>query len=114
MRPSSTTSPFLKGWVWRNRRRPRPSRRLLPSKSRWVSDCRGSDLPAHATGRGVTDPADEVWAALATVLDPELDEPITMLGFVESHSVVDGVAPGRRPPPPLFFPPALFLFSVAG
>jgi metal-sulfur cluster biosynthetic enzyme len=28
-----------------------------------------------------------VWAALATVMDPELDEPITDLGFVRSHDV---------------------------
>lgn len=27
----------------------------------------------------------EVWAALGTVIDPELDEPITDLGFVRSH-----------------------------
>ena len=30
---------------------------------------------------------DEVWAALGTVLDPELDEPITELDFVESCTV---------------------------
>jgi metal-sulfur cluster biosynthetic enzyme len=30
-----------------------------------------------------------VWAALATVMDPELDEPITDLGFVRSHDVHD-------------------------
>lgn len=34
--------------------------------------------------------AEAVWGALATVLDPELDEPITDLGFVRSHRV--GVA----------------------
>jgi metal-sulfur cluster biosynthetic enzyme len=28
---------------------------------------------------------EQVWAALSTVLDPELDEPITDLGFVRSH-----------------------------
>ena len=28
-----------------------------------------------------------IWAALATVMDPELDEPITDLGFVRSHAV---------------------------
>lgn len=28
---------------------------------------------------------DQVWSALSTVLDPELDEPITDLGFVRSH-----------------------------
>ncbi|HEY0239356.1 MAG TPA: iron-sulfur cluster assembly protein [Friedmanniella sp.] len=30
---------------------------------------------------------DRVWTALSTVLDPELDEPITDLGFVRSHAV---------------------------
>lgn len=29
----------------------------------------------------------QVWAALATVMDPELDEPVTDLGFVRSHRV---------------------------
>ena len=34
-----------------------------------------------------------VWQALETVMDPELDEPITDLDFVESHTVSDdGVA----------------------
>jgi metal-sulfur cluster biosynthetic enzyme len=32
----------------------------------------------------------EVWAALETVLDPELDEPITDLDFVDSCTVSDG------------------------
>lgn len=30
---------------------------------------------------------DAVWAALGTVIDPELDEPVTDLGFVRSHTV---------------------------
>lgn len=33
---------------------------------------------------------EQVWIALSTVLDPELDEPVTDLGFVRSHRV-DGV-----------------------
>ncbi len=36
-------------------------------------------------------PYDSAWAALGTVIDPELDEPITDLGFVYSLTV----APGR-------------------
>jgi metal-sulfur cluster biosynthetic enzyme len=36
----------------------------------------------------VTSPLDlRVWEALGTVMDPELDEPITALGFVRSHEV---------------------------
>ncbi len=35
------------------------------------------------------DPAVRVWAALGTVLDPEIDEPITDLDFVESCTVSD-------------------------
>lgn len=43
-------------------------------------------LGAHpATGRG----ADEVWHCLARVADPELDEPITEMGFVEAVRVSD-------------------------
>jgi metal-sulfur cluster biosynthetic enzyme len=72
-----------------------------------------SDLLAHATGSGVTDPANEVWAALATVLDPELDEPITTLGFVESHSVVDGVARVRLRLPTFFCAPNFSFLMIA-
>ena len=36
----------------------------------------------------LTDLVSEVRAALGTVVDPELDEPITDLGFVRSVSVV--------------------------
>jgi metal-sulfur cluster biosynthetic enzyme len=32
--------------------------------------------------------ADAVWAALGTVMDPELDEPVTDLGFVAGHRLV--------------------------
>ena len=31
----------------------------------------------------------DVWGCLARVTDPELDEPLTDLGFVESVAVVD-------------------------
>ena len=42
---------------------------------------------------------DAVWRALDTVFDPELDEPITDLDFVESCTVSEdgtGVATGAR------------------
>jgi metal-sulfur cluster biosynthetic enzyme len=35
----------------------------------------------------VSDTVAGVWAALGTVLDPEIDEPITDLDFVESCTV---------------------------
>ncbi len=38
--------------------------------------------------------ADAVWAALGTVMDPELDEPITDLGFVADHRL-DEVGDGH-------------------
>jgi metal-sulfur cluster biosynthetic enzyme len=38
----------------------------------------------------MTAQADAVWAAMATVRDPELDEPITTLGFVASCTVSPG------------------------
>lgn len=43
----------------------------------------------------VTDVAGAVWAALATVRDPELDEPVTDLGFVASCDVSPGAAPAE-------------------
>jgi metal-sulfur cluster biosynthetic enzyme len=43
-----------------------------------------------------TDVASAAWAALATVRDPELDTPVTELGFVASCDVrSDGTAPGH-------------------
>ena len=70
-------------------------------------------VPTRAAGRDVADPADEVWAALATVLDPELDEPITTLGFVESHSVDDGVARVRLRLPTFFCAPNFSYLMIA-
>lgn len=49
--------------------------------------------------------ADRVRAALGTVLDPELDEPITDLGFVTSVSVHDGDAEIRLRLPTAFCSP---------
>ena len=57
---------------------------------------------------------DAVWAALDTVLDPELDEPITSLEFVESCTVsVDGVATVRLRLPTFFCSPNFSWFMVA-
>jgi metal-sulfur cluster biosynthetic enzyme len=56
----------------------------------------------------------EVWAALETVLDPELDEPITDLDFVESCTVSeDGVASIRLRLPTFFCAPNFSFLMVA-
>jgi metal-sulfur cluster biosynthetic enzyme len=56
----------------------------------------------------------EVWAALGTVLDPELDEPITDLDFVESCTVSDaGVATVRLRLPTFFCAPNFSFLMVA-
>lgn len=54
-----------------------------------------------------------VWAALATVRDPELDEPITELGFVASWSVRDGHARVRLRLPTYFCAPNFAYLMVA-
>ncbi|NMI02170.1 iron-sulfur cluster assembly protein [Pseudonocardia acidicola] len=55
-----------------------------------------------------------VWAALETVLDPELDEPITTLDFVESCTVsADGVATIRLRLPTFFCAPNFSFLMVA-
>jgi metal-sulfur cluster biosynthetic enzyme len=51
----------------------------------------------------VTSLAAEVWAALGTVRDPELDEPVTELGFVASCNVGDDGAAAVRLRLPTFF-----------
>lgn len=56
----------------------------------------------------------EVWAALGTVLDPELDEPITDLDFVESCTVSpDGVATVGLRLPTFFCAPNFSFLMVA-
>ena len=55
---------------------------------------------------------DAVWAALGTVLDPELDEPITSLDFVESCTVSDGRCGHRRLRLPTFFCAPNFSFLM--
>jgi metal-sulfur cluster biosynthetic enzyme len=55
-----------------------------------------------------------VWTALGTVLDPELDEPITDLDFVESCTVSDdGVARVRLRLPTYFCAPNFAFLMVA-
>jgi metal-sulfur cluster biosynthetic enzyme len=56
----------------------------------------------------------EVWRALGTVLDPELDEPITDLDFVESHTVSEeGVATVVLRLPTFFCAPNFSFLMVA-
>jgi metal-sulfur cluster biosynthetic enzyme len=63
--------------------------------------------------RAVPDVA-AVWAALGTVLDPEIDEPITDLDFVESCTVSDeGVAAVRLRLPTFFCAPNFSFLMVA-
>jgi metal-sulfur cluster biosynthetic enzyme len=55
-----------------------------------------------------------VWAALGTVLDPEIDEPITDLDFVTSYTVSDdGVAHVRLRLPTFFCAPNFSFLMVA-
>jgi metal-sulfur cluster biosynthetic enzyme len=46
-----------------------------------------STAEALRATEGAATLADRVWGALSTVMDPELDEPVTDLGFVRSHRV---------------------------
>jgi metal-sulfur cluster biosynthetic enzyme len=60
------------------------------------------------------DPRPAVWAALGTVLDPEIDEPITDLGFVEECTVSEqGVAAIRLRLPTFFCAPNFSFLMVA-
>jgi metal-sulfur cluster biosynthetic enzyme len=76
----------------------------------------GPGIGAGAPGGIGTAPAGlaGVWAALATVLDPELDEPITALGFV-AHCAVssEGVARVRLRLPTFFCAPNFSFLMVA-
>ncbi len=57
---------------------------------------------------------DAVWAALDTVIDPELDEPVTSLEFVTSHTVSEqGVARVRLRLPTFFCAPNFSWLMVA-
>jgi metal-sulfur cluster biosynthetic enzyme len=62
----------------------------------------------------MSDPVADVWSALGTVLDPELDEPITTLGFVASHAVTDdGVARVRLRLPTFYCAPNFSFLMIA-
>ncbi len=54
-----------------------------------------------------------VWAALDGVMDPELDEPVTGLGFVHELEVLDGVARVRLRLPTYFCAPNFAWMMVA-
>jgi metal-sulfur cluster biosynthetic enzyme len=54
-----------------------------------------------------------VWAALGTVRDPELDEPVTTLGFVASCEVADGTAEVHLRLPTYFCAPNFAFLMVA-
>ncbi|PZG06260.1 iron-sulfur cluster assembly protein, partial [Nonomuraea aridisoli] len=54
-----------------------------------------------------------LWDALATVRDPELDEPITDLGFVRAAEVRDGHASVRLRLPTYFCAPNFAYLMVA-
>jgi metal-sulfur cluster biosynthetic enzyme len=54
-----------------------------------------------------------VWAALGTVRDPELDEPVTTLGFVASCKVADGTAEVHLRLPTYFCAPNFAFLMVA-
>src|SRR6202011_4099592 len=57
---------------------------------------------------------DAAWAALGTVRDPELDEPVTTLGFVASCTVSrDGQALVRLRLPTYFCAPTFAFLMVA-
>ena len=55
----------------------------------------------------------QVWAALATVRDPELDQPVTDLGFVSVAEVEDGRARVRLRLPTYFCAPNFAYLMVA-
>ena len=55
---------------------------------------------------------DSVWCALSTVVDPELDEPITDLGFVCECTVTDGAVRVRLRLPTAFCSPS-FAYLMA-
>ena len=45
------------------------------------------DTAAHAPDPDLAARLDQVWARLDLVMDPELDEPVTDMGFVEAVAV---------------------------
>jgi metal-sulfur cluster biosynthetic enzyme len=69
------------------------------------------DVRSAAIGTG-SDLRHQVWRALGAVLDPELDEPITDLGFVTSCEVAGGTARIRLRLPTAFCSPS-FAYLMA-
>lgn len=61
-----------------------------------------------------TDLGEAVWSALGTVVDPELDEPITDLGFVSECSVVDDAVRVRLRLPTAFCSPNFAYLMASG
>jgi len=73
-----------------------------------------TDAPAGVAALAIDGLADVVLAALSTVRDPELDEPITTLGFVASCTVsADGQAQVRLRLPTYFCAPNFAFLMVA-
>jgi metal-sulfur cluster biosynthetic enzyme len=73
-----------------------------------------TDTPAVVAALAVDGLADAVLAALSTVRDPELDEPITILGFVASCAVSEeGQAQVRLRLPTYFCAPNFAFLMVA-
>ncbi|MDQ6838659.1 MAG: iron-sulfur cluster assembly protein [Actinomycetota bacterium] len=69
---------------------------------------------ATAISRDAADPIERrVWVALDGVMDPELDEPVTALGFVHELAVSDGVARVRLRLPTYFCAPNFAWMMVA-
>lgn len=62
---------------------------------------------------GAHQPRGDLWDALGTVVDPELDEPVTDLGFVSEAVVVDGHAHVRLRLPTYFCAPNFAYLMVA-
>ncbi|WP_344307940.1 iron-sulfur cluster assembly protein [Fodinicola feengrottensis] len=70
--------------------------------------------PTMGAGADQTTVTAAVWSALATVQDPELDEPLTDLGFVSRHEVTaDGTAVVRLRLPTYFCAPNFAFLMVA-
>ena len=66
----------------------------------------GRDGVVENAGTGMSSPGrDGIWEALATVRDPELDEPITELGFVREAEVREGRVSVRLRLPTYFCAP---------
>ena len=92
---------------------PATSRAGGPGGSSSRASCAAADRPAGGSG-GSSPRASTALAALGTVRDPELDEPITSLGFVTSCAVsADGDARIRLRLPTYFCAPNFAFLMVA-